>query len=319
MWCSTSSGATPRRSRASRPTCSPFAAAPEVLALRDILAAFIRFREEVITRRTKFELNKARDRAHICCSASWLPSPTSTRWCGSSGLFEPRRGARSAAGARMADGEIAPYIRLVEAIETELSRAAPIACPSAGPRDPRPAPPPPDRAGPRRNRRRAQRAGHRNRGISLDPGRPGEALRRDARGIGRGARAFATPRVSVIAGGRRHRRRRPDRARGHGRHRHDGRLYQAHPALDLPRAEPRRQGPRRHGDQGRRRRHEHVRHQHPQSGAVLLDAGKVYRLKVWRLPEGGPATRGRPMVNLLPLRSTRTRRSHRAAPARGRG
>ena len=29
-------------------------------------------------------------------------------------------------------------------------------------------------------------------------------------------------------------------------------------------------------------------------------AGKVYRLKVWRLPEGGPATRGRPMVNLLP-------------------
>ena len=29
--------------------------------------------------------------------------------------------------------------------------------------------------------------------------------------------------------------------------------------------------------------------------------GKAYRLKVWRLPEGGPATRGRPMVNLLPL------------------
>ena len=29
-------------------------------------------------------------------------------------------------------------------------------------------------------------------------------------------------------------------------------------------------------------------------------AGKVYRLKVWRLPEGGPTTRGRPMVNLLP-------------------
>ena len=29
--------------------------------------------------------------------------------------------------------------------------------------------------------------------------------------------------------------------------------------------------------------------------------GKVYRMKVWRLPEGGPQTRGRPMVNLLPL------------------
>ena len=29
--------------------------------------------------------------------------------------------------------------------------------------------------------------------------------------------------------------------------------------------------------------------------------GQVYRMKVWRLPEGGPNTRGRPMVNLLPL------------------
>jgi DNA gyrase subunit A len=29
--------------------------------------------------------------------------------------------------------------------------------------------------------------------------------------------------------------------------------------------------------------------------------GKVYRKKVWRLPEGGPNTRGRPMINLLPL------------------
>src|SRR5690606_9463911 len=38
---------------------------PETLGLRDIIQAFIQFREEVITRRTKFELNKARDRAHI--------------------------------------------------------------------------------------------------------------------------------------------------------------------------------------------------------------------------------------------------------------
>jgi DNA gyrase subunit A len=29
--------------------------------------------------------------------------------------------------------------------------------------------------------------------------------------------------------------------------------------------------------------------------------GKVYRMKVWKLPEGGAATRGRPMINLLPL------------------
>lgn len=38
---------------------------PEQLNLRQILQAFIRFREEVVARRTKFELNKARDRAHL--------------------------------------------------------------------------------------------------------------------------------------------------------------------------------------------------------------------------------------------------------------
>ena len=38
---------------------------PELLGLRDILVAFIGFREEVITRRTKFELAKARERAHL--------------------------------------------------------------------------------------------------------------------------------------------------------------------------------------------------------------------------------------------------------------
>ena len=37
---------------------------PELMGLKDILEAFLRFREQVITRRTVFELNKARDRAH---------------------------------------------------------------------------------------------------------------------------------------------------------------------------------------------------------------------------------------------------------------
>ncbi|HEX3954234.1 MAG TPA: DNA gyrase subunit A [Stellaceae bacterium] len=38
---------------------------PEQMTLRDVIAAFIEFREEVITRRTTFLLNKARTRAHI--------------------------------------------------------------------------------------------------------------------------------------------------------------------------------------------------------------------------------------------------------------
>src|SRR5712672_2651158 len=38
---------------------------PQVMNLKDLLTLFIAFREQVITRRTKFLLNKARDRAHI--------------------------------------------------------------------------------------------------------------------------------------------------------------------------------------------------------------------------------------------------------------
>ena len=37
---------------------------PEMLNLKDVLRAFVDFREEVVTRRTKFRLNKARDNAH---------------------------------------------------------------------------------------------------------------------------------------------------------------------------------------------------------------------------------------------------------------
>ncbi len=38
---------------------------PQVLNLKDLIGAFVAFREEVVTRRTRFELSKARDRGHI--------------------------------------------------------------------------------------------------------------------------------------------------------------------------------------------------------------------------------------------------------------
>ncbi|MGD7070407.1 DNA gyrase subunit A [Acetobacter sp. AAB5] len=38
---------------------------PRLMGLKDVLEAFIAFREEVILRRSRFELNKARDRGHI--------------------------------------------------------------------------------------------------------------------------------------------------------------------------------------------------------------------------------------------------------------
>jgi DNA gyrase subunit A len=43
---------------------------PELLTLREIIAAFVAFREEVITRRTSHLLGKARDRAHVLLGLS---------------------------------------------------------------------------------------------------------------------------------------------------------------------------------------------------------------------------------------------------------
>ncbi|MGC8001542.1 DNA gyrase subunit A, partial [Salmonella enterica] len=38
---------------------------PRIMHLKDLLSIFVDFRERVVTRRTKFLLAKARDRAHI--------------------------------------------------------------------------------------------------------------------------------------------------------------------------------------------------------------------------------------------------------------
>jgi len=40
---------------------------PETLNLKDFIRAFVEFREEVVSRRTKFLLGKARERAHVLC------------------------------------------------------------------------------------------------------------------------------------------------------------------------------------------------------------------------------------------------------------
>lgn len=40
---------------------------PELMTLKDLIKAFVDFREEVVSRRTKYLLNKARERAHILC------------------------------------------------------------------------------------------------------------------------------------------------------------------------------------------------------------------------------------------------------------
>src|SRR3954470_24329739 len=93
---------------------------PETLNLREIIEAFVRFREEVITRRSKFELAKARDRAHILLG---LGSGVTNR----DEVGRMIRGSASPAEARAAlvsrewpIAEIAPDIALVEAVEHEV-------------------------------------------------------------------------------------------------------------------------------------------------------------------------------------------------------
>lgn len=40
---------------------------PELMTLKDLIRAFVEFREEVVSRRTKYLLGKARERAHVLC------------------------------------------------------------------------------------------------------------------------------------------------------------------------------------------------------------------------------------------------------------
>jgi DNA gyrase subunit A len=149
---------------------------PETLSLRDIIQAFIAFREEVITRRTKFELNRARERAHILLglvvAVSNLdevvaiirrapnPAEARARLLANRAIHRARRGDR--AQRRRARWHLPPQ------------RAA-------GEGDSRPAPPPSDRARPRRDWGRARGPGGGDRRVPLHPGGPGKALRRDAR------------------------------------------------------------------------------------------------------------------------------------------
>ncbi len=94
---------------------------PELLNLRDIIEAFVKFREQVITRRSKFELAKARDRAHILLGLVIAVTNLDE-------VVRIIRGSSSPTAAREAlltrewpIAEIAPYIRLVEAVETEVT------------------------------------------------------------------------------------------------------------------------------------------------------------------------------------------------------
>ncbi|QLC23402.1 DNA gyrase subunit A [Parasphingopyxis sp. CP4] len=93
---------------------------PETLKLVDIIQAFIQFREEVITRRAKFELFKARERAHLLLGLVVAVTNLDE-------VVRIIRGSANPAEARAAllarewpIAEIKSYIQLVEAVESAI-------------------------------------------------------------------------------------------------------------------------------------------------------------------------------------------------------
>jgi len=275
---------------------------PELLGLRDIIQAFVQFREVVITRRSKFELLKARERAHLLLGLVVAVSNLDE-------VVRIIRGSSSPAAARAAllarqwpIGDIAQYIALVEAVEKthegdtyQLSDA----------------------------QVRAILDLRLHRLTALGRDEIGDELKELADSIGEllhilsnrarlyevlveeldvVSAAFSTPRRSTLmpAGDDIEDEDLIEREDMVVTVTHGG--YIKRTPLDAFRTQAK-------GGKGR-------------SGMATKDedaitklfvtsthtpvlffstAGKVYRKKVWRLPEGAPQARGRPMINLLPL------------------
>ncbi|MDP8914772.1 MAG: DNA topoisomerase 4 subunit A, partial [Pseudomonadota bacterium] len=93
---------------------------PETLNLRDIIESFVKFREEVITRRAKFELAKARDRAHILLGLVIAVTNLDEVVRIIRASASPAEARASLLARQWPVAEIAPYIALVEAVEHEV-------------------------------------------------------------------------------------------------------------------------------------------------------------------------------------------------------
>jgi DNA gyrase subunit A len=275
---------------------------PETLTLRDIIESFVRFREEVITRRSKFELLKARERAHILLGLVVAVTNLDE-------VVKLIRGSASPAVARekLLDREwpmeeIRPYIALVEAVEPQkadksykLSDAQVRAILEL-----------------RLHRLTAlgrDEIGNELEGLAKNIGELLEILANRARlyevmreEFDEVETEFATPRVTELAPA-------ADGIEDEDLIEREDMVitvtmegYIKRTPLVVFREQKR-------GGKGRAgmatKDEDAVTNLFVTSthNPVLFfsNLGRVYRMKVWRLPEGGPNTKGRPMVNLLPL------------------
>ena len=275
---------------------------PETLTLRDIVESFVRFREEVITRRSKYELLKARERAHILLGL--VVAVTN--------LDEVVKLIRSSASpvqarekllARTWPGEeIRPYIALVEAVEPQsrkkdyqLSEAQVKAILEL-------------------RLHRLTALGRDEIGgelkeladsigelleILANRSRLYEVMRQEFDEV---EAEFATPRVTELAAA-------ADGIEDEDLIEREDMVvtvtmtgYIKRTPLSIFR-EQKRGGKGRSGMATKEEDAVTELFVTSTHNPVLFfsNLGRVYRMKVWRLPEGGPNTKGRPMVNLLPL------------------
>ncbi|MGL4310130.1 MAG: DNA gyrase subunit A [Paracoccaceae bacterium] len=87
---------------------------PEQLTLRDFLAYFIQFREEVVARRTAFELRKARERSHILCGLAVAVSNVDEIVATIRSSADPAEARERLMARRWPAHDIVEYIRLID-------------------------------------------------------------------------------------------------------------------------------------------------------------------------------------------------------------
>lgn len=87
---------------------------PEMLNLKSVIAAFVAFREEVITRRTVFELGKARERAHVLVGLAIAVANIDEVIQAIRTAPDPQVAKERLMGRDWPAAEVAPLIRLID-------------------------------------------------------------------------------------------------------------------------------------------------------------------------------------------------------------
>ena len=280
---------------------------PEVLNLRDIIEAFVKFREEVITRRTKFELNKARERAHILLGLVVAVTNMDEVVAIIRGSATPADARDALIARQWPIAEIASYIRLVEAIETEIEgdsySLSPVQVKAIL-----------DLRLQKLTALGREEIGDELKGLAAnieeylailaDRTKLYAVMREELEAV---RDEFATPRVSEItaAWDGLDDEDLMERAEMVVTVTHGG--YIKRTPLDSFRAQ--RRGGKGRASMATKEEDAVVEMFVTSTHTPVLffsSTGRVYRMKVWKLPEGGPQTKGRPMVNLLPLADDET-------------